>query len=77
MKNKTLVALAGLATISLNGIVFYAANATSTPNSVSIASAVKTAKWNPTVKLTYGKTSIVMELNSKLMTEANERRAKC
>ncbi len=61
MKNKTIVALAGLAAISLNGIVFYAANAAGTPKSVSITSTVKTAKWNPTVKLTYGKTSIVME----------------
>jgi hypothetical protein len=61
MKKKVIVGLTSLAVITLNGIVFFAANAASTPKSVSIASAAKAAKWNPTVKLTYGKTSIVME----------------
>jgi hypothetical protein len=61
MKKKVIVGLTGLAVIALNSVVFYAANAASTSKSVSVVSAAKAAKWNPTVKLTYGKSSIVME----------------
>jgi hypothetical protein len=58
---KVVIGIAGLAVIALNSVVFYAANAASTPKSVAIASAVKAAKWNPTVKLTYSKSSIIMQ----------------
>jgi hypothetical protein len=61
MKRKMIIGLTGLAVIALNGVVFYAANAASTSKSVSITSAAKAAKWNPTVKITYGKSTIVME----------------
>jgi hypothetical protein len=58
---KLVIALTGIGVIALNSVVFYAANAASTSKSVSVVSAAKAAKWNPTVKLTYGKSSIVME----------------
>jgi hypothetical protein len=58
---KLVIALTGIGVIALNSTVFYAANAASTSKSVSVVSAAKAAKWNPTVKLTYGKSSIVME----------------
>ena len=58
---KLVIALIGIGVIALNSVVFYAANAASTSKSVSVVSAAKAAKWNPTVKLTYGKSSIVME----------------
>ena len=58
---KLIVSIIGAAVIALNAFVFYAAQGASTPKSVTTVSAIKTAKWNPTVKITYGKTSIVME----------------
>jgi hypothetical protein len=58
---KLVVALTGIAVIALNSVVFYAANAASTPKSVATSSAIKAAKWNPTVKLTYSKSSVLMQ----------------
>jgi hypothetical protein len=58
---KVVIGIAGLAVIALNSVVFYAANAASAPKSVAITSAVKVAKWNPTVKLTYSKSSIIIQ----------------
>ncbi|CAB4826435.1 unannotated protein [freshwater metagenome] len=60
MKKKVL-ALTGLAVIALNSVVFYAASAASTPKSVATSTAIKAAKWNPTVKLTYSKSSVLMQ----------------
>ena len=58
---KLVVTLTGIAVIALNSVVFYAANAASTPKSVATSSAIKAAKWNPTVKLTYSKSSVLMQ----------------
>ena len=61
MNKKLIIGISGLTVIALNSVVFYAAQAASTPKSVATASAIKTAKWNPTVKLTYSNTSVIME----------------
>jgi hypothetical protein len=58
---KLVIALTGIAVIALNGVVFYAASAANTPKSVATSSAIKAAKWNPTVKLTYSKSSVLMQ----------------
>jgi hypothetical protein len=58
---KIVIALASIVVIALNSIVFYAAQAASTPKSVATSSAIKSAKWNPTVKLTYLKSSVIMQ----------------
>lgn len=58
---KVIAGVLGLAVISMNGAVLYAANAASTSTAVSTTKVVKAAKWNPTVKLTYSKNSIVMQ----------------
>ena len=60
---KLVIALTGIAIIALNSIVFYAASAASTPKSVATLTAIKAAKWNPTVKLTYSKSSVLMQPN--------------
>ena len=61
MKKKTLVGIAGVLVIALNSVVFLAAEAANNGVSISTASSIKAAKWNPTVKLTYSKTSVVMQ----------------
>jgi len=58
---KIVIALTGFAVIALNSVVFYAANAASTPKSVATSTAIKAASWNPTVKLTYSKSSVLMQ----------------
>ena len=63
MNKKIVIGITGLAVIALNGVVFYAASAASTPKSVATSSAIKAAKWNPTVKLTYSKSSVLMQPN--------------
>ena len=60
---KLVIGITGLAVIALNSVVFYAANAANTAKSVSTSSAIKAAKWNPTVKLTYSKSSVLMQPN--------------
>lgn len=55
MNKKIVIGITGLAVIALNSVVFYAASAANTPKSVATSSAIKGAKWNPTVKLTYSK----------------------
>lgn len=47
---KIVIGIIGLAVIALNSVVFYAASAASTPKSVATSTAIKAAKWNPTVK---------------------------
>ena len=58
---KLVIALTGIAVVALNSVVFYAASAANTPKSVATFSAIKAAKWNPTVKLTYSKSSVLMQ----------------
>jgi hypothetical protein len=58
---KLVVSLAGIFVIALNSLVFYAASAASAPKSVTTVKAIKAAKWNPTVKLTYSKSSVLMQ----------------
>ena len=60
---KLVIGIAGLAIIALNGVTFYAAHAANTPKSVVTTSAIKAAKWNPTLKLTYTKSSAIMQPN--------------
>ncbi len=61
MNKKIVIGITGLAVIALNSVVFYAASAANTPKSVATSSAIKGAKWNPTVKLTYSKSSVLMQ----------------
>ena len=63
MNKKIVIGITGLSVIALNSVVFYAASAASTPKSVATSSAIKAAKWNPTVKLTYSKSSVLMQPN--------------
>ena len=51
----------GISVIAINGVVYYAAEAATSTKTTSIVQAVKSAKWNPTVKLTYASSSVVME----------------
>jgi hypothetical protein len=61
MKKKSLVGIPALVVALLNGAVFYMTNAAGTSTAVSTIAAVKSAKWNPTVKLTYSSKSIIMQ----------------
>ena len=61
MNKKIVIGITGLAVMALNSVVFYAASAANTPKSVATSSAIKAAKWNPTVKLTYSKSSVLMQ----------------
>ena len=61
MKKITIFGATALLVISLNGAVFYVANAAGTSTPVSTTSVVKKAKWNPTVKLTYTSKAIIMQ----------------
>lgn len=58
---KVIAGVLGLAVVGMNGAVLYAANAAGTSTAVSTTKVVKAAKWNPTVKLIYSKTAIVMQ----------------
>jgi hypothetical protein len=60
MKKLVIVAF-GFAVIALNGAVFYTAQAATSTKSVSTVRAIKVAKWNPTVKLTYSTSSVIMQ----------------
>ncbi len=60
MKRK-LVVFAGFLLVATNSAVFISAHAASSPKSVATVSAVKGAKWNPTIKLSYSKSSVIME----------------
>jgi hypothetical protein len=57
---KFAIGVSAFAVIASNSAIFYVAQA-ATPSSISTTTAVKEAKWNPTVKLTYSKTSVVMQ----------------
>ncbi len=61
MNKKIVIGITGLAVIALNSVVFYAASAANTPKSAATSSAIKAAKWNPTVKLTYSKSSVLIQ----------------
>ena len=58
---KYLAVVLGISVIAINGVVYYAAEAATSTKTTSIVQAVKSAKWNPTVKLTYTSNSVVME----------------
>ena len=61
MKKKAIVGVTALVVLSLNSAVFYVAQGAGTSTTVSTIAAVKSAKWNPTVKLTYSSNSIIMQ----------------
>ena len=61
MKKKILIGITSLVVVSLNSVVFYVAHAAGTSTAVSTTAAVKAAKWNPTVKLTYTSSAIIMQ----------------
>ena len=61
MRKKTIVGVTALLVVSLNSAVFYVAQGVGTSTTVSTITAVKAAKWNPTVKLTYSSKSIIMQ----------------
>jgi hypothetical protein len=58
---KILIGIMSLAVFALNAVVFFSAQAASSPKSVSIVTAIKTAKWNPTVKLAYTTSTITLQ----------------
>jgi len=58
---RTIIATVSLALIGIAGVVLYSANAETATSTVSTTSAVKEAKWNPTVKLTYSSSSVIMQ----------------
>jgi len=58
---KLVIGISGIVVIALNSAVFYAASAASTPKSVATSTAIKAASWNPTVKLTYSTSSVLMQ----------------
>lgn len=61
MNKKFAVGVAGLAIVIANGVVFYRAEAASSSATISVVSAIKGANWNPTVKLVYSKSSVIMK----------------
>ena len=61
MKKKSFIGIAALFVSALNGLVFYAAQAATTVKSVSTVTSIKSASWNPTVKLTYSKSTVLMQ----------------
>ena len=58
---KTVFVIIGIAVVAMGGLFFYDGSSATTPKSVAITSAVKAAKWNSTVKLTYAKDSIILQ----------------
>ena len=58
---KSLIGACGILLVTANTAVFISAHGASTPKSVTTTTAVKGAQWNPTVKLTYSKSSVIME----------------
>ena len=61
MRKKLIVGFTALLVVLLNSAVFYVAHSAGTSTAVSTITAVKAAKWNPTVKLTYSSKSIIMQ----------------
>ena len=57
---KTVLGIVGAAVLLLNSAVVYVAHSASTPASVTTTAALKGAAWNPTVKITYSKSSIIL-----------------
>ena len=58
---KLVIGIVGFAVVLVNSFVFYVAHAAGTSTAVSTIAAVKAAKWNPTVKLTYTSSAIIMQ----------------
>ncbi len=61
MRKKLFVGITAVVVVLLNSGVIYMANAAGTSAAASTIAAVKAAKWNPTVKLTYSSKSIIMQ----------------
>ncbi len=61
MRKKLFVGITAVVVVLLNSAVIYMANAAGTSAAASTIAAVKAAKWNPTVKLTYSSKSIIMQ----------------
>lgn len=58
---KKLIGAAGILLVVANSAVFLSAHGASIPKNVVITASVKGAQWNPTVKLTYSKSSVIMQ----------------
>ena len=58
---KLTMAVVGATLVAVASFFFFDASSATTTSSVSITTALKAAKWNSTVKLTYSKTSIVLQ----------------
>jgi hypothetical protein len=58
---KTLMTFTGILVILLNNLVFETAHSASTPKPVTTTTAIKNAKWNSTIKISYSKNSIVLQ----------------
>jgi len=63
MKKKNIIGITGFAIIALSSAVFYASQTATAAQSISTVSAIKGAKWNTTVKITYSKTAVIMRPN--------------
>ena len=61
MNKKLIIGITGVAVLALNSAVFYAAQGATTAQSISTVSAIKSGKWNPTIKLSYSKNSVIMQ----------------
>ena len=54
------MALIALSVVTLNGAAFFTAQAAIAPKTVATSAAMKKAQWNPTVKITYSKSSATL-----------------
>lgn len=60
---KLVIGIVGCAVVLMNSAVIYVAHSASTPTSVKTTAALKAAAWNPTVKISYSGTSIILQPN--------------
>ena len=58
---RNLIGAAGILLVVTNSAVLISAYAASNPASVATITSVKSAQWNPTVRLTYSKSSVIMQ----------------
>jgi hypothetical protein len=60
---KSVIGFVGFLLVLANSILFITAQAANNPKSITTVSALKNAQWNPTVKLTYSMSSVIMQPN--------------
>jgi hypothetical protein len=58
---KSVLGVSGIVVVLINSVVFYVAHAASIPVSVKSTKALKAAAWNPTVKISYSGSSIILQ----------------